>query len=236
MDVNSTFSTEPARARDRARGHGGGPAGGRLPDGPLAGAGGVAVVDGLPDPGTTGALLAEAMALYPNAEAQTLDRHDGATGRGGVPDRRLRTSGGGPVQDAFYAAPWLSNFLSSVCGAPVVPTGGRGSYSFYVEQGDYLGLHLDIDACDVTLITVLRDDAPPSDPSGGLLVHPGYLGGNLNEVRRCPDPASGLIKATPGQSIVLLGGLLPHETVPVNAGHPRVISALCFRAEGSVGV
>ena len=235
MDANSRINTESTEILDRVRGHRCGPAGGRLLDGPLAGAGGVAVVDGLPDPGTTAALLREAMALYPDAEAQIVDRHDGATGRGGIPDRRLRTSGGGPVQDAFYTAPWISDFLSSVCGAPVVPTGGRGSYSFYVEEGDYLGLHLDIDACDVTLITVLRDDAPPGDPSGGLLVHPGHLGASLHEVRGLPDPAGGLVRAAPGQSIVLLGGLLPHETVPVNADHPRIISALCFRAEGPTG-
>lgn len=235
MDAYSRINTASTQALDRARGHRRGLAGGRLLDGPLAGAGGVAVVDGLPDPGTTAALLREAMALYPDTEAQIVDRHDGATGRGGIPDRRLRTSGGGPVQDAFYTALWLSDFLSSVCGAPVVPTGGRGSYSFYVEEGDYLGLHLDIDACDVTLITVLRDDAPPGDPSGGLLVHPRHLGASLNEVRGRPDPAGGLVRAAPGQSIVLLGGLLPHETVPVDADHPRIISALCFRAEAPVG-
>lgn len=232
MHVDSSTSTESDPATDRARGRRDGSDCGRLLTGPLAGAGGVAVVDGLPDPGTTAALLAEATALYPDAEAQTVEQHDGTTGRGGVPDRRLRTSGGGPVQDALYAAPWLCAFLTSVCGTPVVPTGGRGSYSFYVDEGDYLGLHLDIDTCDVTLITVLRDDAPPGDPSGSLLVHPDHLGADLEEVRRCRDRGGGLVKAVAGRSIVLLGGLLPHETVPVVAGRARIISALCFRAEG----
>jgi hypothetical protein len=112
----------------------------------------------------------------------------------------------------------------------VRPTGTRGSYSYYVHAGDHLGLHLDIETCDVTLISVLRDDAGPDRPSGGLLVHAAHLGRDLHEVRREPGRGLGLVKAGPGQSVVLLGGLLPHETVPVDEGGTRVISALCFVA------
>ncbi|MHA7304566.1 hypothetical protein ACX80E_04860 [Arthrobacter sp. TMN-49] len=206
------------------------PAAERLALGPLARGGGVTIVDGLPGVGRTAELLAEAMGLYPGADDQRVLDGDGARGRGGAPPRQLFTSGGGPVQDALYAALWLSDYLSTLCGAPVSPTGGRGSYSYYVRPGDYLGLHLDIDACDVTLITVLRDDSPPGDPAGALLVHPGYRGADLNIVRGDPQGGVGMVKAEPGQSIVLLGGLVPHETVPVGENGPRIISALCFRS------
>ncbi|MEO6531703.1 MAG: hypothetical protein ABI563_20235 [Specibacter sp.] len=202
----------------------------RLALGPLAQGGGVIVVDCLPGAAQAAELLAEAMVLYHGADEQRVLEGDGATGRGGAPPRRLFTSGGGPVQDALYASPWLSGYLSELCGAPVTPTGGRGSYSYYVRPGDYLGLHLDIDACDVTLISVLRDDSPPEDPAGALLVHPGYRGADLDAVRRDPNGGVGMVKAVPGQSVVLLGGLVPHETVPVDEHGPRIISALCFRA------
>ena len=99
-----------------------------------------------------------------------------------------------------------------------------------MAPGDYLGLHLDIDSCDVTLITVLRDDTGPDDPAGGLLVHLGAFGETLDQVRRSPGHGTALVKARAGQSIVLLGGLLPHETMPLGDTGQRIISALCFRA------
>lgn len=205
-------------------------AAGRLLRGPVGAAGGVVVVDGLPEPGLLARLQQEAYAEYPSSDRQQVDVDDGAPGRGGTPARRLFTAGGGPVQDAFYTAPWLAQWLTSLCGSTIRPTGTRGSYSYYVEPGDRLGLHLDVDACDVTLISVLRDDAGPDAPSGGLLVHAAHLGADLHAVRRSPEDGVGLVKAVPGQSVVLLGGLLPHETVPVDPGGTRIISALCFAA------
>jgi len=202
----------------------------RLASGPLARAGGTVIVDGLPGVECAAALLAEAMLCYEHAELQRVSVGDGATGRGGTPPRELYTSGGGPVQDALYATSWLSTYLSQICGAPMAPTGGRGSYSYYVELGHSLGLHLDIDTCDVTLISVLRDDAPPEDPAGSLLVHAEHLGASLDAVRRDPKRGTAVAKARPGQSIVLLGGLVPHETIPLTGYGPRIISALCFRA------
>lgn len=202
----------------------------RLLRGPVGAAGGVTVVDGLPRPGVLDALVREAHARYEESDRQDVDVDDGTTGRGGTPARHLYTAGGGPVQDALYNAPWLSDYLSHVCGARVRPTGTRGSYSYYVHAGDHLGLHLDIETCDVTLISVLRDDAGPDRPSGGLLVHASHLGRDLREVRSAGGVGLGLVKAAPGQSIVLLGGLLPHETLPVEEGGTRIISALCFVA------
>jgi hypothetical protein len=202
----------------------------RLLQGPVGSAGGVALIDELPDQRLLGALLEEALACYPGADRQDVTDDDNAAGRDGTPARHLYTAAGGPVQDALYAAPWLSDYLSSVCGATITPSGSRGSYSYYVHDGDYLGLHLDIETCDVTLVSVLRDDAGQQDSSGGLLVHARHLGSELHSVRSAPKDGLGLVKATPGQSIVLLGGLLPHETVPISPGRPRVISALCFVA------
>lgn len=202
----------------------------RLMTGPLAQSGGVITVDGLPDRWTTEAMLREAFDSYPQSTLQEVPVGDGATGRGGTPERRLRTCGGGPVQDRLYAERWLADYLGGLCGTAVEPTGGRGSYSYYVEPGDYLGLHLDIDTCDVTLITVLRDLSSARSHSGALLVHSAFFGSSLAAVRADPARGVSIAQAGTGQSIVLLGGLLPHETVPLGEDGERIISALCFRA------
>lgn len=198
--------------------------------GPLGRAGGVAVFSGLPPPEAYTELAAEAWRAYPGSDRQDLETGDDEEGRGGTPARALRTAGGGPTQDALYGSPWLHAVLSEQCGLPVVPSGNRGSYSYYVQPGDFLDTHLDIDTCDVTLITVLYDDIDPADPAGGLAVYPGAFGAPLSSIRGAPEQGVALVKARPGQSIVILGGLVPHRVVPLGARGQRVISALCFEA------
>lgn len=198
--------------------------------GPLGRAGGVAVIDGLPDAATCGGLAHEAQGAYATSSRQDLTHDDRDDGRGGMPARALRTGSGGPVQDALYASAWLSAFLTAHCGAPVSPSGNRGSYSYYVDPGDFLATHLDVDTCDVTLITVLHDATDPGSAAGALAVYPGRFGARLSEIRAAPDAGVALVKARPGQSIVLLGGLVPHHVLPLGPTGQRVISALCFTA------
>ena len=205
--------------------------------GPLASAGGVAVLDGLPDPATCNALALEARRAYPESTRQECTDGDDADGRGGRPRRALQTAPGGAVQDALYASPWLHATLSAHCGSLIAPSGNRGSYSYYVQPGDFLDTHLDVDTCDVTLITVLHDDTDPGDPAGGLAVYPYQLGGSLARIRRTPETGVAVVKARPGQSILILGGLVPHRVEPLGATGQRIISALCFRGTGGyVGV
>jgi hypothetical protein len=201
-----------------------------LAEGPLGRAGGVAVFESVPGPATCTALAHEAHAAYPESSRQVLEQGDGVDGRGGMPARALHTAGAGAAQDALYESPWLHAFLSEQCGAAIVPSGNRGSYSYYVQPGDHLGLHLDVDTCDVTLITVLHDDTDPADAAGGLAVYPGALGAPLRQVRAAPEAGMGVVKAAPGQSIVILGGLVPHRVLPLGPWGQRIISALCFRA------
>lgn len=198
--------------------------------GPLGRGGGVAVFAGLPPADICGALAWEARAAYAKADRQEAPRGDDEDGRGGRPGRALLTAGGGAVQDELYAAPWLPAFLGELCGAPIVPSGNRGSYSYYVQPGDHLDTHLDVLTCDVTVITVLHDDTDPNDPGGGLAVYPHHMGVPLRQVRAAPDGGVSLVKAAPGHSIVILGGLVPHRVVPIGAHGQRIISALCFEA------
>ena len=35
---------------------------------------------------------------------------------------------------------------------------------------------------------------------------------------------------TRGETIVLLGGILPHEVIPMAEGQERIVSVMCYRA------
>lgn len=184
---------------------------------------------GLPDPVTFQGIFAEAAELYPKANAQESWEPDVEELRGGKPRRSLLTSTAGPIQDSFYASTHLRNFLSSLLGLPVAPTGNRGSYSYYARKGDFLDLHRDIETCDVTVITSLHDNSAPQDPGGALVLYPGRIGEPLSALRARPDEGAYAVKILPGQTIVIPGGLLPHRVAPVAEGQLRIISALCFR-------
>jgi hypothetical protein len=192
---------------------------------------GFVVTDAIPDVATLDAMRQEAWAAYATADRQECDTSDEEDGRGGMPRRRLFSAGAGPAQDAFYHDPALSEQLSGVCGMRVRPSGSRGSYSYYASEGDFLDLHRDVETCDVTLITVLHDTTDTTSGSGALVLYPDRLDEPLSEIRATPDDGAAPLKLMPGQSIILLGGVVPHYVAPVEAGQARVISALCFLAE-----
>jgi hypothetical protein len=193
-------------------------------------AGGFGVYDGFVDRPIREQLLAEALTLYPGAAYQENWDDDHADGRGGKPRRRLASASGGPVQDELYRSAWLPQMLTEACGTPILPSGNRGSYSYYVRPGDFLDLHLDVDRCDVTMITTLHDNSAETDSSGALLLYPGRIGEPLSAIRARPDEGASCVKLALGQTIVLFGGLLPHRLLPTAAGQVRIVSVLCFAA------
>lgn len=207
------------------------PALGALRRGPLAAAGGALVVADLPDRTTVDRMAAEAFRLAPGAGRQTSVNVIGDDGRGATPSRELANGPGGPEQDAFYHHAPLHDWLFHRTGVRVRPTSARGTYSYYTRPGDYLDLHVDIVACDVTLITVLHDDTPVDDVGGGLALYGAHADVPLSVIHAERPAPTALIVAPAGQSIVLLGGLVPHRVLPVTGGS-RVISALCFEAIG----
>ena len=191
---------------------------------------GCGVYAGVPDPATFAALYSEAMALTATASFQECLEADNVDGRGGTPRRRLRTAQAGPVQDAFYASPWLSAFLSAECRAHVVPSGSRGSYSYYVEPGDFLDIHRDILTCDVAVITALYDSGDPHTADGALITYPGRSSEPLSAIRARPAEGAVAVNLQPGQTVVLPGGLVAHTILPMASGQSRITSVLCFRA------
>ncbi len=193
--------------------------------------GGFGVYEGLPDAETFAGLYAEAAERYTTAATQECCDDDFAEGRGGRPRRSLLSAEAGPVQDALYAAPWLSDVLSSACGVPIVPSGNRGSYSYYARPGDFLDLHRDVERCDMTMITALHDNSDPSDPAGALVLYPERIHEPLSAIRERPNDGTYPVKLSPGQTILLYGGVVPHRVLPVREGQVRIISVLCFQAQ-----
>jgi hypothetical protein len=191
---------------------------------------GVAVCAELLDQAWLAALRHEALQVWSQATRQESDDDDGEDWRGGKPKRRLFSSGAGPVQDALYHSVALRAFLDDLCGAPLLPSGSRGSYSYYLHAGDYLDVHRDIGTCDVTLISCLHDVSAPNDQAGALVVYPDRASEPLSVIRRTPDAGAYVVKLAAGQSVVLAGGIVPHRVLPVRAGQSRTISALCFAA------
>lgn len=202
----------------------------RLRRGPLGRGGGFTVCTDLPGAGTLRRLRVEARESYALATRQVSLARDPSNSRGGIPARALTNGPGGAVQDRLYGSASLQAFLSRLCGTGIRPTGARGSYSYYTEPGDFLDTHRDVHRCDVTLITVLHDDTPPDDPGGGLAIFPDCTDVPLATVHALDDGAAFRCKVRAGDSVVLLGGLVPHRVMALGGSGQRVISALCFEA------
>lgn len=196
---------------------------------PMLRAGGALVLNNFPDPHTLEALRQEAYGQLPSAISQVSFEDDGEEGRGGTPQRQLLTSGAGAMQDAFYSAPWLAQYLSAQCQLPIVPSGNRGSYSYYARPGDFLGLHRDVETCDMALLTCLEDNPQPGCQGGNLVVYPTRRYEPLSNIRRSPQAGALAVPLQPGQTAALLGGVVPHQVLPVAPGQRRIMSVLCFR-------
>jgi hypothetical protein len=198
--------------------------------------GGFDVIEGLVDPRGAELLRREALALLPGATAVDVAVSDAADWRGGAPARRFLSASGGPAQDSLYQADWLQRCLEDVVGTALAPSGPRGTYTFYIRPGDFLALHRDIDICDVAAITCLQDGPYTPPGAGSLYLYPTRAHEPLSSIRADPRPGRLEVKLEPAQTIVLLGGLVPHYLSPVAPNQARIISVLCFRIDPLGGV
>ena len=194
-------------------------------------AGGCAIYDRFPGPGICARLLEEARARLDGAVASCVPRSDGEEIRGGNPARRFVSAGGGPEQAAVYRDPATARFLAGICNAPVVPTGHRGSYTYYARPGDHLALHRDIDTCDVAVVTCLLDRHREGSLGGLTCYYPGRQNEPLSRIRATPNKGAVRVRLPVGQTMVMLGGLVPHLIEPMGPGELRVVSILCFRVQ-----
>jgi hypothetical protein len=197
----------------------------------LFAAGGYFVVSGLFDEATLKALRAEAEAARPEGVRQLLIESDGTEGRGGSPARSFRSGRGGELHWGLHGSPQMKARLEQLCGVTITPT-GSGSFSYYEQPGDFLALHRDILQCDMAVITCL-DTRAGDGPSGELTIYPGFMREPLSAARAAGRACGTVIALERGHTIVLLGGLVPHEVTPAAVGQERIVAINCFRIESN---
>jgi hypothetical protein len=195
---------------------------------------GGAVVTTLLDGAATAALREEAFACHALARESYVGEHDGEDGRGGSPDRWLETAVGGVRLRRFFASRPLRALLRRLTGLEWTPTGAQGTYSYYRRPGHYLGIHRDVRECDLAVITCLHDagDEIAAGEPGALVIYPGRTHEPLSAIRAHPAEGAVPVHLAPGQSAIVLGGMVPHRVAPVVDGQLRVVTPLCYRVAG----
>lgn len=189
--------------------------------------GGYFIVSGLFDEETLRRLREEAETSRPDGTRQRLAESDGAEGRGGSPARSYRSAPGRDLHWSLHGSPEMAEALRGLCGATVTAS-GSGNYSFYEEPGDFLALHRDILQCDIAAITALTSPAGEA-PQGELTVYPGFIREPLSAVRAAGRRYGTPIPLERGQTVVLLGGLVPHEVTEASPGQVRIVAVNCYR-------
>jgi hypothetical protein len=189
--------------------------------------GGYSAVSGLIGRSFLDALKAEAESARPLGQRTSLETSEGGEDRGGSPARALRSSPCGELHRALYASPQLTDAISEICGVAVAST-GVGTYHFYEREGDFFALHRDFVGCDIAVITCIAQRLT-EQPMGGLLVYPNHFLQGLSQVHAAGKAKSLAIPLAPGETVILLGGQLPHEVTPVAAGQDRVVAVNCYR-------
>jgi hypothetical protein len=206
-----------------------------VPDGLIASRlyvnGGVLPLQGLLDDAAFAALEAESVVARASARRNVLT--ESAAGglfeeRGGSPHRAFTAAPGSAAQWSIFSAPALVAAVEEQCGVSVTPTGG-GTYSYYEQDGDHLGLHRDIAQCDLTLITCLDATRTAGFADGALLVYSRHLGLPLAEAARAGRGAATPMPIGRGDTIALLGGIVAHEVTAMPPGQRRIVSVMCYR-------
>lgn len=184
-------------------------------------------------PGELVELQEEAFAAAAQAQMAWVPRPiDDARGKGD-PERWLDVAPGGATLHRHYHSPKIRELLAQLTGLRWMTSGDQAGYSLYRCAGHHLGLHRDIDACEIAVITCVYDDRPPlAGSAGSLVLYPSRASDSLAQIRSSMDAGAILVTLRPGDSLVLLGGQIPHRLLPVAAGHTRIVAPLCYRVAG----
>jgi hypothetical protein len=196
---------------------------------PLLAAGGYLVVRGLFDEETLQGLRAEAEIARAEAERMLVADSDGTEGRGGFPARAFLVGSGSDLHWGLHGCQQMAETLGCLCGFAVSATGG-GTYSYYEQTGDFLALHRDVLQCDVAVITSLTHCAADGS-TGELVVYPEFIREPLSAVRSAGRASGICVPLDRGHTIILLGGIVPHEVAPTCAGQERIVAINCYRAQ-----
>ena len=192
----------------------------------LFAAGGYLVVRGLFDEETLQGLREEAERVRIDAERMVAADSDGAEGRGGSPARAYRSGAGGELHWGLHGCQQMAETLASVCGL-AVSASGSGTYSYYEQAGDFLAVHRDVLQCDIAVITSLTRSTMEC-PAGELVVYPDLIREPLSTVRAAGRSAGISIPLDRGHTMILLGGIVPHEVAPSSPGQERIVTINCY--------
>lgn len=169
-------------------------------------------------------LLSEARERRGHGTRGTVAVSDGTEQRGGSPARDFVSAPAGASHWNLHGSGALTGALARVCSADVVPI-GSGTYSYY-EPGDFLAVHRDVETCDLAVITCLAE-AGAAGAVGGLVAYPDLTEEPLSTVRAAGRSAGARVPLAPGDTAALLGGLVPHEVLPV--ARERIVAIMCYR-------
>lgn len=192
--------------------------------------GGWLALDDLLDDEAAARLQEEAASLAGRMVRQQWQGPNEEEWRGGSPARRLQGCPCGPFHNRVFADPAMLKRLAGHCASPVSLAGG-GSLAEYCRAGDFLGLHRDILACDVTLIACLAEEGADLPNAGRLRVYSEFAEQPLSAI---PEPRGRLGRDVPlpvGACAILLGGVIPHEVTPMAPGQRRLVSLTCYRLD-----
>jgi hypothetical protein len=174
-------------------------------------------------------LIAEARSQYRFGSTQAVVETNSIDGRAGHPLRQFRSAGGGLVLGNLSKDSDFLSLLHKKTGVRLSPTGSNGTYSYYLNEGDFIDLHLDVVTCDVVLIVCLQDDTTKADAGGSLVLYPTRRNESISSIHASPNEGRKLVKLAPGDSIILCGGLVPHCIFPVASCQNRIVAVICFQ-------
>ncbi|HTZ58593.1 MAG TPA: hypothetical protein VMB49_10870 [Acidobacteriaceae bacterium] len=190
--------------------------------------GGYLVVRGLFDEETLRDLEREAALARIESQRMLVAESDGTEGRGGFPARAYRSGAGRELHWGLHGCQQMTESLAGVCGLGLAAT-GCGTYSYYEQSGDFLAVHRDVLQCDIAVITSLTP-CLWDRPAGELVVYPDLIREPLSTARAAGRNAGTSIPLDRGHTMILLGGIVPHEVAPTIAGQERIVAINCYRA------
>lgn len=164
-----------------------------------------------------------------HAHSQALEvkvDHPDSSGQRGDPDRWLESAPGGAAQQDFARSVAVIDALRRVTGVDWEPA-GPGSWSYYRRAGHHLGVHRDLAVCDLAVITCVVS-VEGSANLGTLRLWPTRAHESLEHIREHPTGAVDLHVAA-GDTVILLGGVVPHQVLPMGPGQVRIVAPLCYQ-------
>lgn len=162
------------------------------------------------------------------SEAELVETTAYELGAGGQKMRspmRFLAAFGGETLCEIHESDAMAELASRLAGREMRPS--ETAY-LYFRSGDFIGLHTDLPACELTFLVPVGASAPP------LVVHPELRAtepADLLELARRSSgtPEGGVAIPLPSEGLLALDGrLAPHQTRPVANGEDAIIATLCY--------